>query len=75
MTRSSIDLLVQSIVAVLICAMATAAAIVTGQDGAPPTISGDALVGLYSAMLGYIFGVGNGVRVATREPGAGTPPE
>lgn len=42
--------LVQSVVAIFVCAMATFAA--AGAE----IISGDALIGLYGAVIGYVFG-------------------
>lgn len=62
MQRRSNDLLVQTVGSVVLAALATVGAIVTGSSG-EPIVSGDALVGLYAAILGYVFGIGNGVRV------------
>jgi hypothetical protein len=47
------NLLAQAAVSVVVCSAATLVTLLPSE----PAISGDALVGLYAAVLGYIFGV------------------
>jgi ribose/xylose/arabinose/galactoside ABC-type transport system permease subunit len=60
MQRRSSDLVVQAVLAGVICVSATLALILGDLDPA-------AVSALYAAVVGYVFGTGNGVRIARKD--------